>query len=312
LELFGIRLPEDQIKKEIEEASSFWLSPESLHRLIHLYLQETCGKEKDFILGEKPLKTLRLSQEARSAVLRAFRALPRQTTTAYREWENWLKGGNPHLLVTFESECASQNPEAAFIMPLHPLVKQAAMSFDWKKRVVTTLKITSDEVPAGNYKFAIYQWKFHGIREDLLLQPVASSAAVTQRLTDFLEKAEEAPEIDLDGLGTSAWEDLDDQHYRLWAEMRDKHRQRTQALAEYRRESLSTSHRARMSLLGEQLEQANDEKIRRMRQSQISSAEADYARRIQELDIAMERADVAADPVAYGMIKIEGVLPNGK
>ncbi len=161
LELFGIRLPEDQMKKEIEDASSFWLSPESLQRLIHLYLQETCGKDQEFILGEKPLKTLRLSQKSRSAILRAFRVLPRQTTTAYREWETWLKGGNPHLLVTFESECASQNPEAAFIMPLHPLVKQAAMSFDWKKRVVTTLKINSDEVPAGNYKFAIYQWKFH-------------------------------------------------------------------------------------------------------------------------------------------------------
>jgi len=300
------------MKKEIEEASSFWLSPESLHRLIHLYLQETCGKEQEFILGEKPLKTLRLSQEARAAILRDFRALPRQTTTAYREWESWLKGGNPHLLVTFKSECASQNPEAAFIMPLHPLVKQAGMSFDWKKRVVTALKITSDEVPVGQYEFAIYQWKFHGIREDLVLQPVASSAAVTQHLVDFLEKAEEAPQIDLDGIGISAWDDLDAQHYWLWAEVRDKHRRRTQELAEYRRESLSTSHRARMSLLGEQLEQADDEKIRRMRQSQISAAEADYARRIQELDIAMERADVTADPVAYGMIEIKGVVPNAK
>jgi len=306
LELFGIRLPQDQMKREIEEASSFWLSPESLRRLINLYLQETCAKEQDFILGEKPLKTLRLSQEARVALLRAFRALPWQNTTAYREWENWLKGGNPHLLVTFESECASQHPEAAFIMPLHPLVKQAAMSFDWKNRVVTVLNINSDEVPPGNYEFAIYQWKFHGIREDLVLQPVASSAAVTNHLSDFLEKAEEAPKNGLDGVGTPAWDDLDAQHYSLWAEARDKHRRRTRELAEFRRESLSTSHRARMSLLGEQLEQAKDEKIRRMRQSQIAAAEADYVRRIQKLDIAMERADITADPVAYGVIKIDG------
>ncbi len=312
LELFGIRLPEDQMKKEIEQASSFWLSPDSLQRLIDHYLKETCGKEQDFILGEKPLKTLRLSQEARATILRAFRALPRQKATAYREWENWLKGGSPHLLVTFESECASQNPEAAFIMPLHPLVKQAAMSFDWKKRVITSLKINSDEVPAGNYKFAIYQWKFHGIREDLVLQPISSSAAVTRHLADFLEKAEEAPKNGLYGIGPAEWDDLDVQHYRMWAEVRDKHRQRTKELAEYRRESLSTSHQARMSLVGEQLEQASDEKIRRMRQSQINSAEADYARRIQELDIAMERADVTADPVAYGIIKIDGAISNAK
>ena len=98
LELFGIRLPEDQMKKEIEEASSFWLSPVSIRRLITLYLQQICGKEQEFILGEKPLKTLRLSQEARSCLLRDFQQLPRQNTSAYREWENWLKGGNPHLL----------------------------------------------------------------------------------------------------------------------------------------------------------------------------------------------------------------------
>ena len=312
LELFGIHLPEDQMKREIDEASSFWLSPESLHRFLNFYLQETCGKDQEFILGEKPLKTLRLSQEGRVALLHTFRTLPRQNTTVYREWENWLKGGVPHLPVTFESECASQNPEAAFIMPLHPLVKQAAMSLDLKKRIVTALKISTDEVPPGNYEFAIYQWKFHGIREDLVLQPVASSAAVTRHIADFLEKAEETPKNGIDGVGTPAWDDLDSQHYSLWAEAREKHRRRTQELAEFRRESLSTSHRARMALLGEQLEHANDEKIQRMRQAQIAAAESDYARRIQELDIAMERADVTAESVAYGVIQVNEDSTNAE
>ena len=58
-------------------------------------------------------------------------------------------------------------------------------------------------------------------------------------------------------------------------------------------------------MLKDQLEQATDEKIRRMRQAQISAAEADYARRIQELDIAAERADITAQPVAYGVLHIE-------
>lgn len=308
LELFGIHLPEDQIKKEIEQVSSFWLTPFSLQRLVQLYLQETCGKEKDFIIGEKPLKTLRLSQEARSRILRDFQGLPRQKATVYREWENWLKGGNPHLLVTFESESASQNPEAAFIMPLHPLVKQAAMSFDWGKRVITVLKINSDEVPPGNYEFVIYQWRFHGIREDLVLKPVASSPAVTRYLKDFLGKAETSSIDNLNAIDKSKWDNLDAQHYRLWSEERDNHRRQTRELAEYRRESLSTSHRARMSLLNEQLDQAGDDKIRRMRQSQIASAESDYARRIQELEIAMERADLTADPVAYGLLCVDREL----
>lgn len=308
MELFGIRLPEDQMKKEIEEASSFWLSPLSIQRLITLYLQRICGKEQDFILGEKPLKTLRLSQDARNILLRDFQQLHKQNTTVYREWENWLKGGNPHLLVTFESGCATQHPEAIFIMPLHPLVKQAAMLFDTKQRVITTLKAQSDsdEVTAGRYEFAIYQWRFHGIKEDLVLRPIALSEVVTAHLGHLLEEAVDFPTDIQGGNGSVVWDELDMQHYKLWSEAREKHRQRTQELAEYRRESLSTSHRARIALLEEQLKQASNEKIQKMRQSQITAAEADYARHIHELDIAMERADVIAEPVAYGVIYITG------
>ena len=56
----------------------------------------------------------------------------------------------------------------------------------------------------------------------------------------------------------------------------------------------------RIALLGQQLGQSSDEKISRMRQSQIAAAEADYQRRTQELDSAMERADIIAEPVATG------------
>lgn len=54
-----------------------------------------------------------------------------------------------------------------------------------------------------------------------------------------------------------------------------------------------------MALVEEQRERADDEKIRRTRQSEIKTAEADYARRIRDLDTALERADILAEPVAY-------------
>ncbi len=304
MELFGIRLPEEQMRKEIEDASSFWLSPASIRRLVTLYLQRACGKEQEFILNEKSLKTLRLSQDARNILFRDFQQLPRQNTTVYREWENWLKGGDPHLPVTFESDCATEHPEAAFIMPLHPLVRQAAISFNMKKRVVAAPKAQSSDVLPGRYEFAIYQWRFHGIKEDLVLRPVASTEAVTLHLSRLLEKATDLAADVSREVDPACWDTLDGQHYNLWSDARVKHRQRTQDLAEFRRESLTTSHRARIALLEEQLKQASNEKIQKMRQSQISAAEADYARRIQDLDIAIERADIVAEPVAYGVIHI--------
>ena len=305
LELFGIRLPEDRIKKDIEEASSFWLTPASIKRLVTLYIQNACGKEQEFILGDKPLKTLRLSQESRGNLLRDFQKLPRQNTVTYRVWENWLKGGNQHQPITFESDCAVQNPEAFFIMPLHPLVKQAANAFDTDKRVVTSLEVHSKEAPVGDYKFAIYKWQFHGIKEDLVLRPVASSEEVTAHLPSLLGKAKEAIAEPSCSPNAAEWDDLDNQHYKHWNEAREEHRYRTKELAKFRRESLTTSHRARIALLQEQLVQADNEKIRRMRQSQILTAEADYARRIQDLEIAMERADITAVPVAYGVLTIK-------
>jgi len=306
MELFGIRLPEDRLRKEIEDASSYWLSPASVRRVVTLYLQRACGKDQEFILGEKPLKTLRLSQEARSILLRDFRKLSRQNTNVYRDWENWLKGGNPHLLITFEADCATEHPEAAFIMPIHPLVRQAAMSFDSRKRVAAMLKAQSGDVPEGRYEFAIYQWQFYGIKENLVMRPVASTEAVTAHLSRLLEKATDLAAEDQREVDKASWDALDTQHYNLWAAARAKHRQKTQELAEFRRESLTISHRARIALLEEQLRQANNEKIQRMRQAQISAAEADYARRIQDLDIALERADIIAEPVAYGVIQIVG------
>ena len=304
MELFGLRLPEDQMKKEIEEATSFWLSPTSLRRLVTLYLQNTCGKGQDFILGEKPLKTLRLSQEARNSLLRDFQRLPKQNTPVYREWETWLKESNPLLSITFESACASQNPKAAFIMPLHPLVKQAAMSLEARPPAATTLRVQSSEVPEGRYEFVIYQWRFHGIREDLVLKPIASAKELTPHLSRLLEKAVDAPPDDPGNNAPPVRDTLDAQHHELWSEARTQHQQHTQELVAYRKESLSTSHRARLALLQDQLKQTGNENIRRMRRSQIETAEADYERRVQELDRAMERADILAEPVAYGVLLI--------
>ena len=72
----------------------------------------------------------------------------------------------------------------------------------------------------------------------------------------------------------------------------------------YWSESPPASHNARIALLEEQRERANDERIRRLRQSEIKTAEADYARRIRDLDTALERADIIAEPVAYGILNI--------
>ena len=304
LELFGIRFPDDRMEKEVEDASSFWLSPESIQRIVTLYVQRKLETEQEYILGERSLKRLRLSGPARESLLRDFRQLPRERSPVYREWENWLKGDDQHLPITFEADCATQHPKAVFIMPIHPLVKQAALALEREQSVFTALKAQSNDVPSGRYDFAIYQWQFHGIKEDMILKPIATSEVIRPHLSRLLEGAVDSNVQETNQAARR--DELETLHQQLWAEGREGHRQRTKALAAYRKESLSTSHRARVALLREQLRQATSENIRRMRGYQIANAEADYNRRNRELDDAMARADITAEPVAYGILEVQG------
>ena len=303
LDLFGLRFPDDRMEREVEEASSFWLSPASIQRLVTRYLLQKTGTEQEFILGEKSLKTLRLSEGARNTLLDDLQQFSREKTRVYREWEKWLKGSDQHLPITFEADCATQHPDAVFIMPTHPLVKQAAAVLNTEQEVATILKVRTNKIPPGRYEFAIYQWRFLGIREHLVLKPIASSELLTPHLNDLLEMAEDNDTQE--NQAPIQKDALEKTHQHLWAEARNQHREHTQALANYRRESLSTSLQKRIVLLEDRIAQATDPNIQRMRQSELANAETDYRRRIQEFDEAMAKADITAEPVAYGILEVE-------
>ena len=72
-ELFAIRVPSDQNAEALRDVTSYWLSPAMIENMVRMYLQATFGSDQDYIIGEKPLKTLRLSQEARGSTLERLR-----------------------------------------------------------------------------------------------------------------------------------------------------------------------------------------------------------------------------------------------
>jgi hypothetical protein len=140
------------------------------------------------------------------------------------------------------------------------------------------------------------------MREHLVIKPIASSEVLTPHLNDLLERAVDSDAQEGD---TPIEQDaLERMHQHLWSEARDKHRERTQALANYRKESLSTSHQKRVTLIQDRIAQATDSRIQLMRQSELVNAEADYQRRIQEFDKAIAKADITAEPVAYGVLEV--------
>ncbi|MGE0082798.1 MAG: helicase-related protein [Desulfococcaceae bacterium] len=303
-ELFGLRVDTDRYRQEVEKASSYWLSPSSVHNLLSLYLKNILGQEQDCILGEKEVKTLRLSQEVRDRLLRDFQLLQRQSSEIYRNWEKWLKGSHRNLKITFDAKCASENPDAVFLMPVHPLIRQAAAGFEKDDAVITAFSVAAREILSGDYPFAIYQWRFFGIRDDLVLQAVCNDPDISSRFFDLLEKGRSL-NIEKEKIpGTEVFDSLDVRHYELWVKAKEDHIAQTRQIANYRKESLNTSHKARLNLIREQFSQATNEKIRKMRQAQMDNAEADYGRRIQEIDAAIAKADIVASVVGFGIIRI--------
>jgi ATP-dependent helicase HepA len=127
-----------------------------LLRLVRQYLEQVGGKNQEYLLGEKPLKTLRLGQEGREALLKDFNRLPRRAAPVYREWEKWLKGSNPHLSITFDAKTATENRSVAFLTPVHPLALQASSALSTETGLHRTLfRVKEATLKPGRYPFAI-------------------------------------------------------------------------------------------------------------------------------------------------------------
>lgn len=303
-ELFGIRVSRLLAEKEIQDASSHWLAPWAIQNLIESYLQNALGADQEYILSEKPLKTLRLSQENRSRLLKDFASLPKHTSKTYREWETWLKGAEQFLTLTFDGEQAKREPSAAFITPVHPFAVQASRALQEKSEIWTALAVNNGNIAPGDYPFAIYAWQFHGIREDLVLKAVSNTPAIIEDFVDLMKKSTSLCSDDIELPNDATFDDLEQVHYQLWLQARDSHVSKTRQMADFKKQSLKTSHQARVTALADQLANTTNQNIRRMRESQITSAGADYERRLAELETAIDRADLTSYPVAFGVIRI--------
>ena len=301
-ELFGLTVPNQSWREEIAEAESFWLSAEALQRCVTAYLSGVAETDGDFLLGDKPLKTLRLGQKIRARLLGDFRSQPRSTDPVARQWEKWLRGADPLLPVTFDQETAAAEPKAVYLNVLHPLVRQAARHLKRSQAVQVSLIASSEAVPPGEYPFALYQWRNVGIRSDDTLVAVTSYPELDSALMSLLEVAADAP------AGAppdeAAIERLDKRHHDGWRAARANHMAENRELVQHRRQSLSTSHGARCKLLEDQIGAATNDKIRRMKEGELARANYDYEHRVAELERLAESADIHSILVVEGMLRV--------
>ncbi|GER21420.1 DEAD/DEAH box helicase [Variovorax boronicumulans] len=301
-ELFGLNLAAASWEQRLAKSRSHWLEPQALGLAVTSYLARRLGKEQDYLLGDKALKTLRLSQEARATLLGDFRSLPRSTDPMHRAWEKWLKGTSPTLSVTFEQEAAVENAGAMLLSLGHPLLRQTAAFLQEANDVAVRLTVVHESLPEGLHPFALYRWTKQGAKRDEELIPIVRNSALAEALLEVLPSAVDAPELVVPA--QQVWDDLDAVHHQLWLRESTQHAENNRQLVGVRIQSLTASFTARRALLEEQIGRATNDKIRVMKEAELERAQVDFDIRTAALREAAESGDIRATPTVFGVVDV--------
>ena len=299
-ELFGFDLTEFTTTQEIRKAENPWLTQNSIQRLIEQYLTERIGAG-NYILGETSLKNLRLSAAARGVIREDLRNLPGSRNAVRRSWENYLSGKRPNHALTFDPDTASQNRDSFFITAMHPLAKEAAGYFAYKDLAYLNLRYFSDSIPEGTYLFSVFAWKFNGFNSYTRIVVISDNETVSADFSDILENADSVVATHDKGFD---WSSLENQHVSKWMQARDAHKKDVNNVITFKLESLANNHRNRIRYLQQQVNDAYDESIRRMRMSELETVQASYERKVDEIKAMSGKADIYTTLLINGSITV--------
>src|SRR5205823_15059454 len=127
-----------------------------------------------------------------------------------------------------------------------------------------TLSTQSQDIPPGEYFFALYRWTKRGIKHDEELVAVSTQTTLERFLLELLQIAKDHPSLPLPG--RNECDALDARHHSKWSEAQLSYRQQNQQIAAHRMQSLTVSHRARCKAIEDQITRASNDKIRVMKE----------------------------------------------
>lgn len=296
---FGLDLSESQMKKELQDATNIHLSAASIERLVETYLEKRLGDSNTYILGEGQSRTLRLNAENRKLLLEDYCKLQKQANPVYKQWDQYLNNAVPFEKITFDGEYAAEKRDVVFIMPTHPLVKQALKCFE-DEPVLCSLKTESDILPEGKHPFIVYEWLYKGVKPDNKLQVITLEDIPNKTLLEAIYNAED------DGEFEEVQQDLiDNKHVRIWQAAKNDYIEYSKQIVGYKLENLSSSYKSRIQTVKDRLLKEKDERIVRMKQSQLSSIEYIFETKKKELENMISQSDIVVRKLAIGTIRVE-------
>ncbi|MDE7431359.1 MAG: DEAD/DEAH box helicase family protein [Lachnospiraceae bacterium] len=301
--LYGFDLSRYIIDNDVQNAENTWISPQSLNDMINIFMNDFLG-EGEYIRGKSEVKTLRLSGNKRQLLLKNLQTVDMvNTNNALKLWNAYLKSSAPLLKVTFDSTTAKDERDVTFLTQMHPLVRQAAAYESTKFPCEIALSATSEEIAPGHYTFLIYAWNYVGLRPDIKLVAISDNAEVQQHILTIMQYATDYHEAN--GDYKTKWNSMDELHYAKWKDAKAKYVQDVKAECDYRLEQLAHSTNQREAIFRDMIEKAEDEKIIRMKTSQLEKLLLDFERQKKEMDETVARAEIKTNLLVKGFLHVE-------
>jgi hypothetical protein len=254
---------------------------------------------------------LRLNRETRNALASRLRAWqpPDRSLLAFRRW---LESGDAHLTVTFLQAAALEDRTMPFITPVHPLARLATDALkDAALHVALNLRLKTNEIPPGKYLFICDLWETIAITPGIRMMSFAwnleaqrDEPAVAGKLLTLVARAEDHPagphERTVMGSAFESLEKLVQAAHRL--ALNELSGRNTQ-LVEHKLASLDAYHRNRIARIQSDLGQVQEERIRRMKSSELSRAQSEHDTRRREIE-SRKQSDIIRQRIAVGLLEV--------
>lgn len=301
--LYGFDLSKYIIDNDVQNAENTWISSQTLLDLVKAFMEDYLGTG-DYIRGKSEVKTLRLSGEKRQQLLDNLQDIDVvNTNSAYRLWNAYLKSSIPTLKITFDSTTAKDERDVTFLTQMHPFVKQAAAYESTKFPCEVAITSNSSEIAPGNYEFLIYSWNYVGLRPDIKLVAISNDIEVQENVLSIMKYANDYNEAI--GDYNEKWNAMDSVHYNKWKKEKEKYVNDVREECDYRLEQLTHSTNKREAILLGMIDKAEDEKIKRMRKSQLDKLRLDYEKQKKEVDNIVAKAEIKTNLLIKGILHVE-------
>lgn len=301
--LYGFDMESLLADKDVQDAENDWITPANIQSLIELYLDDLLG-EGEYLRGKQDIKSLQLSREKRQALLRDLKQMKLvNNNTASRLWTAYLKSDKQRMSVTFDSITAKDNRDVAFFTQMHPFVMQAAQYESKRFPCEIGICVSGEDIPTGDYDFLIYAWRYVGLRPDIRLMAISENKDVQKNVLSMLQYASEF-EYNSES-HAEKWDQMDALHYKRWQEIKGEYVKTVTEECDYRIDQLAQSFRQRELILKGMIESATDEKIIRMRNSQLNKLKNDFEEQKKFLKDTISKADIHTSLLIRGVLHID-------